>query len=48
LISVSIRYSVSIAEAAGYKQTIFEYAPHSRGAEDYLNLTKEVLRNGQR
>jgi chromosome partitioning protein len=30
-----IRVNVELAEAFGYQQTIFEYAPRSRGADDY-------------
>jgi chromosome partitioning protein len=37
-----IRYSVKISEAPGYGQTIFEYAPHSPGAEDYRQLTERI------
>ncbi len=39
----AIRISVRISEAPYYKKTIFEYAPNSRGAEDYELLTKRVL-----
>ena len=38
-----IRYNVRLSEAPGYGQTIYEYAPHSPGAEDYLKLTERVL-----
>jgi chromosome partitioning protein len=41
-----IRYNVRISEAPGYGQTIFEYAPHSPGAEDYQRLTERVLQDG--
>ena len=41
-----IRDNISLAEAPSYGQTIFEYAPRSYGAQDYLSLTKEVIRNG--
>jgi chromosome partitioning protein len=37
-----IRYSVKISEAPGYGQTVFEYAPHSPGAEDYRQLTERI------
>lgn len=38
-----IRDNVALAEAPASGQTIFEYAPKSTGAEDYLSLAKEVL-----
>ena len=39
-----IRENISLAEAAGYGQTIFEYAPKSYGAQDYLALAREMVR----
>jgi chromosome partitioning protein len=41
-----IRYNVRLSEAPGYGQTIFEYAPHSPGAEDYRALTERILADG--
>lgn len=38
-----IRVNVRISEAQSFGQTIFQYAPRSRGAEDYAKLTQEVL-----
>jgi chromosome partitioning protein len=38
-----IRTNVSLAEAPAQGQSIFEYAPKSTGAEDYLSLAHEVL-----
>ena len=38
-----IRRNVKLAEAPGFGQTIFEYAPASHGAEDYRDLADEVL-----
>jgi chromosome partitioning protein len=38
-----IRENISLAEAPSYGQSIFEYAPNSHGAEDYLKLSKEIL-----
>lgn len=38
-----IRSNVALAEAPSNGQSIFEYAPKSTGAEDYLSLSKEVL-----
>lgn len=37
-----IRRSVKLREAPAYGRTIFHHAPESAGAEDYLNLSKEV------
>tara|TARA_A100001015_G_scaffold220472_1_gene248108 strand:+ start:4032 stop:4775 length:744 start_codon:yes stop_codon:yes gene_type:complete len=42
-ISTPIRTSVSISEAPAWKQTVFEYAPESNGAEDYYKLIEEVV-----
>lgn len=38
----AIRDNISLAEAPGYGQTIFEYAPKSYGAKDYFELCKEI------
>ena len=38
-----IRENISLAEAPSHGQSIFEYAPNSHGAEDYLNLCKEII-----
>ncbi len=35
---------VKLDEAASYHQTIYEYAPGSKAAEEFRNLTLEVLR----
>jgi chromosome partitioning protein len=37
-----IRVNVDLAEAFGYQSTIFEYAPKSRGADDYTRLIDRV------
>ncbi len=44
LFRTRIRVSVRLAEAPGFGRTIFQHAPGSRGAEDYLALSKEVAR----
>lgn len=44
LFDTFIRENIAIAEAPSYGQTIFEYAPNSHGAEDYLNLAKDILK----
>lgn len=38
-----ISESVSIAESPAYNKTVFEHAPNSRGAKDYLGLLDELL-----
>jgi len=43
LIAHPIRASVALSEAPGSRQTIFEYAPKSKAAADYLSLASEVL-----
>lgn len=43
-----IRYNVRLSEAPGYGQTIFEYAAHSTGAEDYRLLAERILSDEQR
>lgn len=39
-----IRSNVSLEEAQMQEQDIFEYSPKSSGAEDYLNVSKEILK----
>lgn len=38
-----IRRNIRLAEAPSFGQSIFQYAPNSNGAEDYLALAQEVL-----
>jgi len=38
-----IRDNVALAEAPAERKDIFEYSPGSSGAEDYLELSKEIL-----
>jgi len=38
-----VRRDIGIAEASAYGKPIFEIAPKSRAAEDYIKLTKEIL-----
>jgi len=47
LVCDPIRYNVRLSEAPGYGQTIFEYAPHSAGAEDYQRLTERIVNDGR-
>jgi chromosome partitioning protein len=37
-----IRYNIRLAEAPGHQKTIFEYDPHSRGAQDYAALVERI------
>lgn len=39
-----IRENIALAEAPGWGQDIFTYKSHSHGAEDYLNLCKEIIK----
>lgn len=40
-----IRQDIALMESAAFSNTIYEYAPKSRGAEDYLDLAKEIIKN---
>jgi chromosome partitioning protein len=44
LFKTFIRENISLAEAPGYGQTIFEYAPKSYGAQDFTALAGEIVR----
>lgn len=44
LLKTVVRENISLAEAPISGTDIFEYAPKSSGAEDYLNLTKEIIK----
>jgi chromosome partitioning protein len=39
-----IRTDISLMESTAFGQNIFDYAPRSRGAEDYLNLAHELVK----
>ena len=41
-----IRKNIALVESPIFKQSIFEYKPKSNGAEDYLNLFKEIESKG--
>ena len=43
LLKTKIRNNISVSEASGNCQNIFQYAPQSIGAEDYLSLAKEIV-----
>ena len=38
-----IRQNVKLAETPSFARTIFEYAPESKGADDYLTVAREFL-----
>ncbi len=42
--STVIRENIVVAEAPSFGQTIFEYAPKSHGAEDFLSLCEEIIK----
>ena len=37
-----IRRNIRLAECPSFGQSIFQYAPTSRGAEDYASLAAEI------
>lgn len=43
LFVTNIRQDINLMECAFLGQTVFDYAPESRGAQDYMELAKEVL-----
>lgn len=44
LLLAKIRRDIAVSEASIYGKSIFETAPKSRAAEDYISLTKELLK----
>ena len=48
LFTTLIRDNVSLAEAPSHGKPIFEYKPDCYGAQDYLNLSKEILKMNKR
>jgi hypothetical protein len=38
-----VRANVKLAEAPSFGQTVFEYAPDSNGADDYMRVAREVI-----
>lgn len=44
LFNTYVRQDISLMESGAFKQTVFDYAPKSRGAEDYTDLAKEILK----
>lgn len=45
--STIIPRNVKLSEAPSYGMSIVDYDPRSKGAEEYANLAKEVIANGQ-
>ncbi len=43
LLKAKVRRDINISEASIYGKPVFETAPKSRGAQDLLHLTKEIL-----
>lgn len=43
LFHTKVRRNIKLAEAPSFGQTIFDYAPQSNGAIDYLSLAAEVM-----
>lgn len=45
-VTAPIRVNVRLSEAPGHHQSIFDYAPHSAGAEDFQALTRRIINDG--
>jgi chromosome partitioning protein len=43
LFSTYIRQDIALMESSAFGQSIYEYAPKSRGAEDYRALAKQII-----
>jgi len=43
LFNTVIREDTALAQAPGSGQNVFEFAPKSHGAEDYMNLCQEII-----
>jgi len=37
-----VRQDINLMESSAFSQSIFEYAPKSRGADDFIHLAKEI------
>ena len=44
VLSSKVRRDICVSEASVHGKPIFEVAPNSRASEDYLALTKEILK----
>lgn len=45
LFSTYIRQDIALMESSAFGLSIYEYAPKSRGAEDYQSLAKQIIKN---
>lgn len=43
LLSTKVRINIDLAKAQDFNETIFEFNNKSNGAQDYMNLAKEIL-----
>jgi chromosome partitioning protein len=43
-----ISKSVKLEESPAYRESIFTFAPHSVGAEQYRNVVREIIRRAKR
>jgi chromosome partitioning protein len=46
LFKTFISRNVRLEESPAYKESIFTFAPNSKGAEEYQALAKEIVKNG--
>ncbi len=44
LFNTYIRQDIALMESAAFKQTIFDYAPKSRGADDFKDFANELIK----
>jgi chromosome partitioning protein len=44
LFTTVIRQDIALMECTAFGQHIFEYAPNSRGAKDYMDLANEIIK----
>lgn len=42
-----VRYNVRLSESSGHGMSIYEYAPHSAGAQDYFKLVERIAKDGR-
>ena len=44
LFNTFIRQDIALMECGAFQQSVFEFAPRGRGAEDYMDLANEILK----
>jgi len=44
IFSTFIRQDIALMESGAFKQSVFEYAPNSRGSEDYMDFANEIIK----